>query len=80
MKNEDGYFKSAIVKKKLSYQYANGKTCEHSVFIKKKTIKKESDGAKAVKIFKKVSRYEDVAFGTLELVDRYTYITTLLID
>lgn len=66
--------------KKLEYQYSNGTVCEHSIYIKPKTIKKESDGAKAVKIFEKTTKYEEVAFGTIEPVTRYKYITTLLLN
>ena len=66
--------------KKIEYQYSNGKICEHTIYIKSKTIKKESKGAKAVKIFEKITKYEEVAFGTIEPVTRYKYITTLLLN
>lgn len=66
--------------KKLEYRYSNGTICEHSTYIKSKTIKKESDGAKSVKIFGKTTKYEEVAFGTIEPVTRYKYITTLLLN
>lgn len=66
--------------KKIEYQYSNGKTCEHTIYIKSKTIKRESDGAKVVKIFEKTTKYEEVAFGTIEPVTRYRYITTMLLD
>lgn len=66
--------------KKLEYQYSNGTTCEHTTYIKPKTIRKECGNAKAVKIFEKTTKYEEVAFGTIEPVTRYKYITTLLLD
>ncbi len=66
--------------KKLEYQYSNGKTCEHTIYIKPKTIRKECGNAKAVKIFEKTTKYEEVAFGTIEPVTRYKYITTLLLN
>ena len=80
MKNEYRKFRGAIVDKKISYQYSNGKICEHTTYIKSKTLKKESNGAKAVKLFEKTTRYEEVAFGTIEPVSRYKYITTMLLD
>ena len=66
--------------KRIEYQYSNGTVCEHSIYIKPKTIKKESNGAKTVKIFEKTIKYEKVAFGTIEPVTRYKYITTLLLN
>lgn len=66
--------------KKLEYRYSNGKVCEHTTYIKSKTIMKECDGAKAVRIFEKNTKYEEVAFGSIEPVTRYKYITTLLLD
>ena len=66
--------------KKLEYQYSNGKICEHSTYIKSKTIRKECENAKSVKILGKTIKYEEVAFGTIEPVTRYKYITTLLLN
>ena len=66
--------------KKLEYQYSNGKICEHSIYIKPKTIRKECENAKTVKIFEKTIKYEKVAFGTIEPVTRDKYITTLLLN
>lgn len=66
--------------KKLEYQYSNGIVCEHSIYIKPKTIRKECENAKTVKIFEKTIKYEKVAFGTIEPVTRYKYITTMLLD
>lgn len=66
--------------KKLEYQYSNGIVCEHSTYIKPKTIRKECGNAKTVKIFEKTIKYEKVAFGTIEPVTRYKYITTLLLN
>ena len=66
--------------KKLEYQYSNGTVCENSIYIKPKTIRKECENAKTVKIFEKTTKYEEVAFGTIEPVTRYKYITTLLLN
>lgn len=66
--------------KKLEYQYSNGKTCEHSTYIKSKTIRKECGNSKTVDILEKTTKYEEVAFGTIEPVTRYKYITTLLLN
>lgn len=66
--------------KKIEYRYSNGTVCEHTIYIKSKTIKRECGNAKAVKIFEKTTKYEEVAFGTIEPVTRYRYITTMLLD
>ena len=66
--------------KKIEYRYSNGTICEHTIYIKPKTIKREYGNAKAVKIFEKTTKYEEVAFGSIEPVTRYKYITTLLLN
>ena len=72
--------KEEIKMKKLEYRYSNGKICEHTTYIKSKTIRKECNGAKAVEIFEKNDKYEEVAFGSIEPVIRYKYVTTLLLN
>lgn len=67
--------------KKIEYQYSNGKICEHTTYIKSKTIMRECNGAKAVKIFEKNTKYEyDVFLNSVEPVTSYKYITTLLLS
>lgn len=65
---------------KIQYQYSNGKTCEHTKYITKKSILRECKGAKKVDIYQKVTRYESVSFGGIEPVTRYRYIQTLRLD
>lgn len=66
--------------KRIEYQYSNGKTCEHTKYITKRSILKECEGAKAVNIYEKTTKYEEVAFGTIEPVTRRKFVTMLLID
>lgn len=66
--------------KRIEYQYSNGKTCEHTKYITKKSILKEYGGAKTVDIYEKTTKYEEVAFGTIEPVTRRKFVTTLLLD
>ena len=66
--------------KKIEYRYSNGTICEHTIYIKPKTIKKECGNSKTVDILEKNTKYEEVAFGSIEPVTRYKYITTLLLN
>lgn len=66
--------------KRIEYQYLNGKTYEHTKYITKKSILREYGGAKTVDIYEKTTKYEEVAFGTIEPVTRRKFVTTLLLD
>lgn len=66
--------------KRIEYQYSNGKTYEHTKYITKKNILREYGGAKTVDIYEKTTKYEEVAFGTIEPVTRRKFVTTLLLD
>lgn len=66
--------------KKLEYRYSNGTICEHTIYIKPKTIRKECGNLKTVDILEKTTKYEEVAFGSIKPVTRYKYITTLLLN
>ena len=68
--------------KKLEYRYSNGIVCEHTIYINKKNTYKECGNSRTVDIFEKNSKYEFVGrgeYGSVELVTRYKYITTLLL-
>ena len=39
--------------KKIEYRYSNGTICEHTIYIKPKTIKKECGNSKTVDILEK---------------------------
>lgn len=59
---------------KLKYYYDNGKITEHTTFINKKSINKEKNGAKLVKIFKITNKY----YTNGEQIEEY--ITTLSLN
>ena len=69
--------------KKIVYVYSNGIKKEHSKYINKKNILKESKGAKRCNIYEKKSMLETVCFGIAEnqkeYVTRTKFITTLLL-
>lgn len=70
--------------KKILYRYSNGEEKEHTCYIKSKTIKKESNGAKVVDIYEKNTKLETVCFGLAEnqkeYVTRYKFITRLALN
>lgn len=55
--------------KKIIYRYSNGTEIEHTKYITKKTILKESNGSKLANIYEKTLMY-----GTEPI---YHYITTI---
>ncbi len=48
--------------KKILYRYSNGEEKEHTCYIKSKTIKKESNGAKVVDIYEKKHKTRNSMF------------------
>lgn len=66
--------------KKIIYQYSDGKTIEHTKYIKASTIRKESKESKTCNIYEKTRKLENVAFSDFkEYVTRTKFITTLLL-
>lgn len=67
----------------IVYRYSNGKTTEHTRYIKSSTIKREAEGSKTCNIYKKSTKLETVCFGIVEnqkeYVTRYKFVTTLIL-
>lgn len=66
--------------KKIIYNYSDGRTIEHTKYIKASTIRKEAKESKTCNIYEKTTRLENVAFSdSKEYVTRSKFITTLLL-
>ena len=69
--------------KKIIYKYSDGTIKEHTCYIKKKTIERESGESKTCNIYEKTTKLEDVFAGEFEPIKEYVtrtkFITTLLL-